>query len=217
MNLPVVIAAYNEAPRITPVVQVLRSTGYFGPVIVVDDGSTDGTAEAARRAGAIVLQQPENAGKAQAMKRGWLESGGGDVAFFDADLVGLRADHCAALLSGYAAGYDQTCGLRDYSTLLRSVHVFGPIITGERIVRSWVLQRVPENCWKGFSIETAMNAACDRGGGRTALFFMHGMNHTLKSSKRGALAGLLADYQMFRKIRGVRQCLVTSEGTSCEE
>jgi glycosyltransferase involved in cell wall biosynthesis len=213
--LPAVIAAYNEEPRVGAVVRTLLSTGLFSPVIVVDDGSSDRTVEAAAAAGAKVVRQPRNTGKAQAMKAGWLASGGGDVAFFDADLTNLLPEHCATLLSGYEAGYDQTCGLRDYSVLMRPAQVFGPIITGERIVRAWVLQRVPENCWRGFDIETAINAACDRGGGRTALFFLQGMNHTMKGNKRGFVAGWLADLRMFMRIREVRKCLVGSEGTSC--
>lgn len=214
--IPAVIAAYNEAPRIAAVVRTLVSSGLFSAVVVVDDGSSDGTAEVARQAGAKVFQQPRNAGKAQAMRRGWLETGGGDVAFFDADLVGLRVEHCAALLAGYAAGYDQSCGLRDYQGLFRPFHVFDHLLTGERIVRAWVLQQVPESCWRGFSIETAINETCYRGGGRSILFTLSGMVHTNKAEKRGFVSGVLSDFQMFRKIGKVRGCLMRSEGRSCE-
>ena len=47
------IPGYNEAPRIGAVVEATRE---FLPVVVVDDGSSDGTAEVARSAGATVLE-----------------------------------------------------------------------------------------------------------------------------------------------------------------
>jgi len=63
----VVVPAYDEASTIDGVV---RSARVHAPVIVVDDGSTDGTAEAATDAGAEVHRHPRRLGKAQAMRTG---------------------------------------------------------------------------------------------------------------------------------------------------
>ncbi len=51
----VVIPARNEEPTVGDVVRAALSARGVGAVIVVDDGSTDGTAAAARRAGATVV------------------------------------------------------------------------------------------------------------------------------------------------------------------
>ena len=64
----VVIAAYNEAAMIGRVVTEVRRAGYR--VIVVDDGSKDMTAQAARAAGATVIQHPFNLGQGAALQSG---------------------------------------------------------------------------------------------------------------------------------------------------
>lgn len=215
MKIPAVIAAYNEEERVGAVVRAVLASGAFFPVVVVDDGSKDGTVAAATAAGAQVLRMPKNGGKAQAMKAGWTAIGGGDVAFFDADLVGLKPEHCLALFSGYLAGYDQTCGLRDYVSLSNPLQVFTPIITGERIVRSWVLREVPDDCWIGFNIETAINHTCDRLGGKTCVLILKGLLNTVKEAKRGLAEGLKANYRMFTKLRAARFALKKTGGRSC--
>ncbi len=63
-----VIPALNEATRITSVVQ--GALPYVDRVIVVDDGSTDGTGDIARQAGAFVLRHPENCGAGAATMTG---------------------------------------------------------------------------------------------------------------------------------------------------
>ena len=68
MRTAALIPAFNEARSIAAVIQGLR--GVVAHVLVVDDGSRDGTAEAARRAGARVLVHPANRGKGTAMRNG---------------------------------------------------------------------------------------------------------------------------------------------------
>lgn len=68
-GLAAVIPAYNEALVIGSV--VLQAKKYVDRVIVVDDGSTDRTAEIARLAGADVISMPENGGKASALMAGF--------------------------------------------------------------------------------------------------------------------------------------------------
>ncbi len=86
-SVSVVIAAHDEAATIANVVRGAREA--LGPqcaeVLVVDDGSSDGTAEAARVAGATVLRLDRNQGKGAALRAGIPTTRGEWVVFLDAD------------------------------------------------------------------------------------------------------------------------------------
>jgi glycosyltransferase involved in cell wall biosynthesis len=80
-----VIPGYNEAPRIAAVVH--EATRHL-PVIVVDDGSSDGTASVAREAGATVLELQPNRGKGAALRAGFrqaIDEGAEAILTLDAD------------------------------------------------------------------------------------------------------------------------------------
>jgi dolichyl-phosphate beta-glucosyltransferase len=93
MDLSIVIPAYNEAARLGPTLE--RILGYLagqadaGEILVVDDGSTDGTAEVAESfagRGVILKRQDRNRGKGAALRSGVLASRGAAVLLVDADL-----------------------------------------------------------------------------------------------------------------------------------
>ena len=79
------IPAFDEGPRVGAVVE---AAGRHLPVVVVDDGSSDDTADRAEAAGAIVLRQVPNAGKGAALRAGFrhgLDAGAPAVVTLDAD------------------------------------------------------------------------------------------------------------------------------------
>lgn len=78
----VVIPAYNEAGRIQDTVETIPEEY---PVLVVDDGSTDGTTKEARNGGATVLEQDANQGYVSALKVGFRAVSTKIVVTFDAD------------------------------------------------------------------------------------------------------------------------------------
>ena len=69
MRICALIPAFNEAAHIAQVVEGARP--YVESVIVIDDGSSDGTAELARKAGAFCIELTSNSGKATALRRGF--------------------------------------------------------------------------------------------------------------------------------------------------
>jgi Glycosyl transferase family 2 len=69
-DIAVVIPARNEADRIQATVTAALGIPRVALVIVIDDGSTDGTAAAARSAGAVVTRHGRNRGKGAAMQTG---------------------------------------------------------------------------------------------------------------------------------------------------
>jgi glucosyl-3-phosphoglycerate synthase len=88
-RVSVVIPAFNEAETVGHVVKVVKALKYVTEIIVVDDGSTDETAEVAEEAGAKVIMHPFNWGKGAAISTGYKTSEGDVVAFIDADLPKL--------------------------------------------------------------------------------------------------------------------------------
>ena len=98
------VAAKDEAPRVGMTVEAIRSLPDVDEVVLVDDGSRDGTPEAARAAGARVLISRRALGKGGALDRA-LDNLQADVLLLlDADL-GASAKHASGLLAPVLSGH----------------------------------------------------------------------------------------------------------------
>ncbi len=112
MKLSIVIPAKNEAAAIGDVVRTALDEFSGAEVIVVDDGSTDGTADAAEQAGAIVIKHPESLGNGAAVKAGARAASGDVLAMMDGDGQHDPRD-LKRLLARLDEGYKMVVGARD--------------------------------------------------------------------------------------------------------
>jgi glycosyltransferase involved in cell wall biosynthesis len=119
-NYSIVIPAYNESARIPAtlesVVACIRERGWQAEVIVVNDGSSDATADMvrafARTAPEVrLLENPGNRGKGYSVRAGMLQALGEVVMFTDSDLS-APIEEAERLFAAIAGGADIAIGSR---------------------------------------------------------------------------------------------------------
>ena len=175
-NIVALIPGYQEGPRIAAVVVGAR---LFLPVVVIDDGSTDDTAEQAEAAGATVLVQRPNAGKGAALRAGFrhaLENGATAVVTLDAD-----GQHDPDEIPLFLTAFEDTeaeliIGRRDFATmpLVRRLSntlggwVFSMAMgrrvadnqSGYRLIGRTLMATLLDSTESGFEFEVEMIARC---------------------------------------------------------
>jgi glycosyltransferase involved in cell wall biosynthesis len=196
----VIIPARDEATTVAGVVRAARAARGVSGVLVVDDGSRDGTAAAARAAGARVVRARRRGrpgDKAKALAAGVAATSSDVLVFFDADLTGVHPLHFEALAAPVLAGdASLSCGMVFYGELRSPLFLRLPPITGLRALRREVFEAVPEERRRGFQIEIMINEAAARRRLPTTIRVMHGLRHRTKLEKRGWRRGLPAHLAM---------------------
>ena len=113
-SISIVIPAFNESASIAEVVSVLRTAASWREIIVVDDGSSDGTAECAASAGANVVRLPYNMGNGAAVKNGIRRATGEFILIVDAD--GQHPPEDALRIASRLGEFDLVIGARATAT-----------------------------------------------------------------------------------------------------
>jgi glycosyltransferase involved in cell wall biosynthesis len=111
VHTSIIIPAYNEEGAIGETIRAIRALSLpHSEILVIDDGSSDGTAHVAREAGARVVSHPYNIGNGAAVKTGIRESAGVALVFLDGD--GQHDPHDIPRLLSHIDRYHMVIGAR---------------------------------------------------------------------------------------------------------
>lgn len=201
VRIAVIVPARNEARTVGDVLAVAASSDLIDELVLVDDGSSDATAEVGRRY-CTVLSLPSSIGKAGAMALGVAATSADIIVFLDADLLGLRAEHLQQLLDPVVSGEaEMVIGERDcwwYRLPIGRRIVLR--LGGERALTRELWDATPDRFKHGFRIEAGINAVARVGGARRTTVPLNGVRHVRKETKQGFRAGVRARARMARDV-----------------
>jgi glycosyltransferase involved in cell wall biosynthesis len=122
-TVSIVIPAFNEEAAIADVVQQLSRAAPWQEILVIDDGSADGTAARAEHAGARVIKHPYNKGNGASVKTGVRHALGEFILIIDADGQHQPADACRIV--SRLGEYDLVVGARAAATQATNTRRYG--------------------------------------------------------------------------------------------
>ena len=202
MSVAAIIPAYNEEQTIGEVIEALLASSMIDEIIIVSDGSTDGTVKVASRYPIKVVALEENVGKGGAMKVGADQTSCDVLLFVDADLVGLGAKHIEALVEPVLS--DKTAmSIGVFSEGRVSTDLaqkLAPALSGQRAVTKAFFDSVPKLEKSRFGVEMSLKHHAERQGVEVVKVPLPFLSQVTKEEKRGLLLGLQARMEMYRDI-----------------
>jgi cellulose synthase/poly-beta-1,6-N-acetylglucosamine synthase-like glycosyltransferase len=203
LKVTVIVPAYNEADRIGAVLGAAIACKEVNEVLVVDDGSKDDTVAAANEYHVNVLALSHNIGKGGAMWSGLMATDADVIVFIDADLLGLRPNHLAALIKP----------MREDKTLMMTAGRFTggraatnmsqmimPSINSQRAIRKSLLSKVPDFSKSKFGVETIINDYVKKNEVKTKEVKLIGVTQVMKEEKDGLVKGASSRAKMYGDI-----------------
>ena len=197
-----VVAAYNEAARVGVVLDVLTTYEGFDEIVVVDDGSTDGTGAAVSEYSVTYLRVEPNQGKGHAMDVGVLHASTDLIFFADADIVGLThqmiRETIRPVLDGSCEMFILMRNRKIY--YLHMLMTFIPLLGGERALTKDLWLRLPDQYKDRFRIEAGLNFYAIYYGCGLKYRVFQGISQTVKEAKFGFWEGMVRRLKMFRDV-----------------
>lgn len=204
MKVSVIVPAYNEADRIGSVLEAINNAERIDNIIVVDDGSTDRTAERVRESGIDLelIRLDENTGKANALSRGIEAAPDRTIMFLDADLIGLEAKHVDDMIRTYQEeDLDMVIGVFHKGRLNTDLsQKISPHLSGQRILSVDTWNKLDKSKAEEFGVEMALTKLSLAENLSTKKVKLTGVTHVMKEEKRGFAEGIKSRLKMYMNI-----------------
>lgn len=202
MSISAIIPAYNEEQTIGSVLDCITHIPEITQIIVVSDGSTDRTAEAASVFDVEIIDLPENVGKGGAMKAGMERCINENVLFLDADLIGLNKKHVKDLIEPVINDEtDMTIGIFKNGRIVTDLaQKVTPYLSGQRAVKKSILDQIPNIDISRYGVEVALTKFAEKNLIRIQEVYLEDMTHVTKEEKLGLIKGMQARFKMYWDI-----------------
>jgi glycosyltransferase involved in cell wall biosynthesis len=188
MKVSAVICAYNEEKTVSGVINAAIKSELIYEVIVINDGSTDNTAEELKQhkheLGIRFIDLPKNMGKGYAMATGVEYATGEVIVFLDADITGLSNKHISSMVWPVLNGKtDMVLGQPSETYIHNSINPL-KVFTGERVLLksdlSLFLDEIKDS---RFGVETYINLYYGANGKRIKYVKLKNLFHPIKFQK----------------------------------
>jgi glycosyltransferase involved in cell wall biosynthesis len=203
-NTVALVPAYNEETRISSVLEVIVTSSLVNEIIVIDDGSRDGTAGKASSFPVQILRSEENKGKGAALQWGIDAAPDADYfLFLDADLLNFKPSHIENLLAPLLENekVDMTIGVfrsGKKESVNLAQHYFS-ILNGQRALRRDFIDILPDLTWSRFGVEILLTKYAQLAGKIVTYPELQGISHVTKEEKLGFWGGTSYRLQMYNE------------------
>ncbi len=204
-----VLPAYNEENNVKAVLETLLSTEILDEIILVDDGSKDGTlqvlhAASSRDARVRVVHHEKNRGKGEAIFSGWAATTAPYLLLLDADLKNITPAHLCGLMAPILEHRaEMTLGLFWGGRLSTDLsHWLTPFLTGQRGMRSDIMKYISREAAAGYGFEIALTIAARKLGYHKKVVRLKGVWHPRSElrTERGFWKGFIWRARMYGQI-----------------
>ena len=203
MRVAAIVPAYNEKERISAVLDAIKGAKLVDEIVVVSDGSTDGTYEFVAADPAVnAVQLITNQGKGGAMLAGAMSTDADVILFLDADLIGMDGEKVDAIINpviekqadmaiGIFKGGRGSTDLAQYLT---------PYISGQRAMQREEFLNIPNVDQVRSGVETAITKYYRSRNLRVERVALTGCTHYMKEEKIGYIRGFACRLRMYYDI-----------------
>ena len=203
MKVAAIVPAHNEKDRISAVLDAIKDAKLVDEIVVVSDGSTDGTYEAVAADPEVnAVELTANRGKGGAMRAGAMSTDADVILFLDADLIGMDGEKVDAIIRPVAENQaDMAIGIFKGGRGATDLAQFlTPYISGQRAMHREEFLNIPNVEKVRSGVETAITKYYRARKLRVERVNLTGCTHYMKEEKIGYMRGFACRLRMYYDI-----------------